>query len=125
MLTHRPHAAGEDKHSSFPSPKRDAQHCSSESVVVVLGVLYPSFLPSFVETGTHLDRALLPVGSDAYRQGGNAIFYDPLSDRRIVDEAVLSVEYRKKDTIVGYLDHAKARRAVSRDLALLCLRKHR
>jgi hypothetical protein len=121
-LTQRWQYAGENKRSPFPSPGR-ARNFQPESVVVVLGVMYPSVLPQLVDASTQLDLPLPRPGFDTGRQSEDIFFYDPLSSKGNGDEAPLAPKYRKKHIGAGYVNRAEAQKALARDLALLSLRK--
>lgn len=114
--------AGGDKRSPLPRPG-PAQHFQPESVVVVLGVMYPSVLPPLVAASTHLDLVLLPPGLTTGRQSMDVVFYDPLSPSRNGDEVPLVPKYRRKPKGDGYVNRTEAQKAVARDLALLSLGK--
>lgn len=98
---------------------RAPQHLPSESVVVVLAVMYPSVLPRLVAASTHPDLALPSLGLDTGRQSGDVIFYDPLSSQRNGDEASLASKDRKIHKGSVYENRAEAQKAVARDLTLL------
>ena len=100
-----------------------AKACQSESVVVVLGVLYPNVIPQPVAAGTHLDLVLLPPGLTAGRQSMDVVFYDPLSSSWNGDEVPLAAKYRRKSKGDGYLNRTQAQNAVARDLTMLRLGK--
>jgi hypothetical protein len=95
----------------------------SESVMVVLGVLYPSVLPQHVAASTHLDLVLLPPALTVGRQSMDVVFYDPLSSSWNGDEVPLAAKYRRKSKGDGYANRTQAQNAVARDLALLRLGK--
>lgn len=121
-LTQRQQYAGQDKPSSLPS-RGPAQHVPSESVVVVLGVMYPSVLPPLVDAGVRLDLAFPTPCLDTGRKTVAVIFYDPLSSKGNGDEAPLGPKERKKYKIAAYGNRAEAQKAIARDLALLSSRK--
>lgn len=124
LLTQRRQYAGGDKRSPLPGPE-PAQHCQPESVVVVLGVMYPSVLPKPVEASTHLDLVLPPPGLTTGRQSVDVVFYDPLSSSWNGDEVPLVPKYRRNSRGDGYLNRNQAQKAVAHDLALLSLGKPR
>lgn len=113
---------GGDKCSPIPRPGQ-AEQLQGESVVVVLGVMYPGVLPQRAVASTHLDLVLLPSCLTTGRQSMDVVFYDPLSSTRNGDEALLVPKYRKKPEGSGLLNRAEAHKAVTHDLALLSLRK--
>lgn len=121
-LTPRQRYGGEDNPSPLPSPG-PVQHVPSESVVVVLGVMYPSVLPQLDDASTRLDLALSLPGADTDRKTVAVIFYDPLASKGNGDEAPLGSKERKKYKVAAYGNRAEAQKAVALDLALLALRK--
>jgi hypothetical protein len=116
-LPQLPKSADEDKRSSFPS-SRLPQHIQSKSVVVVLGVLYPSVLPQRGRTDTCLTLVPPPLGV-AGMQSAGVVFYDPLSPSRNGDELPHIAKYWRNPGRDVHRDRAEARRAVARDLVLL------
>lgn len=121
--TQRRQHAGKDKH--FPLPCLGPPHFSSEIVVVVLGVMYPSVLPQPGVATTHLDLPFPSLGSDTPRQSADVIFYDPLSSQRHGDEVSPAMKYGKKYKGTRYENRVEAQKAVARDLTMLFLAKTR
>jgi hypothetical protein len=120
-LTKRRESADEDKRSPFPSP-RSPQHFQPQSVVVVLGVMYPSLLPQPREASAERDPVSLLPGVVAGRQSVDVVFYDPLSSGGC-EELPQGAECRRNSTVDGHVDREEARKALARDLALLSLGK--
>jgi hypothetical protein len=115
-------SADENKPCPLPS-SGPPRHFQSESVVVVLGVMYPSVvLPQLVEANTHLDLVPLPPGLSTRRQSVDVIFYDPLSSSRNGDEVPQAAKYRRNSKGDGLVNRTEAQKAVARDLALLSLK---
>ncbi len=114
--------ADEDKRSPLPSIG-STQHFQSESVVVVLGVMYPSVFPHLVESNTHPDRVPLPPGLTVGRQSVDVVFYDPLSSIRNGEEVPRAARYGWNSKGDGHVSRTEAQKAVARDLALLLLGK--
>jgi hypothetical protein len=123
-LTGSGQSADDDKRSPFPSPP-SPQHFRPESVVIVLGVMYPSVLPQLVEANTHLDLVPQPPGLVAGRQSEDVVFYHPLSSSRNGYEIPHTARNRRNSEGEGRIHRAEARKAVARDLALLQLGKRR
>lgn len=121
-LTKGRQCADEDKRSPLPSIG-SPQHFQPESVVVVLGVMYPSVFPQLVESNTHPDLVPLPPGLIAGRQSMDVVFYDPLSSSRNGDEVPRAARYRRNFKGDGHVNRTEAQKAVARDLALLSLGK--
>ena len=109
----------------LPHPLRNLgspQQIQSDSVVVVLGVMYPSVLPQLVEANTHLGLVPLPPGFVGGRQSVDSnVFYDPLSSSRNGDEVPRTATYRRNSKGDGHLSRTESRKTVVRDLALLSL----
>lgn len=116
-LPQRRQHAGEDQGSPSPSPK------ARESVVVVLGVMYPGVLPQPADASTSPDLAL-PPSLDGGRQSVQIIFYDPLSSERNGDDALVP-KYREKYKCAGCAKRAEIQKAVALDLAMLSSRRRR
>lgn len=116
-LPQMPKSADEDKRSSFHS-SRLPQHIQSKSVVVVLGVLYPSALPQRGQADTRLTLVPPPLGV-AGTQSAGVVFYDPLSPSRNGDGLPRIAKYWRNPGRHVHRDRAEARRAVARDLTLL------
>lgn len=120
-LTERRQCADENKRFSLssPAPQRNQR---GETVVVVLGVMYPSVVPQLVEANTHLDLVAVPpvvfTGKEV-----NVVFYDPLSASRNGDGVCQAAKYPSNSKGDGYLNRREAQKAVARDLALLSLGK--
>lgn len=123
-LTEKRRCADEDKRSPLPSPESQP-HFQSESVVVVLGVIYPSVVPQLVKTNAHLDLVPVPPGSVTGRKSVDVVFYDPLSSSRNGDEVPQPANYRRKSKGDGRVNRREAQKAVARDLALLSVGKRR
>ncbi|TLM80770.1 hypothetical protein [Pseudarthrobacter sp. NamE5] len=123
-LTEIRQSADENRRSPFPS-SRSPQDFQSESVVVVLGVMYPSVLPQLIEANTRLDLIPLPPGLVTGQQSVGVVFYDPLSPSRNGYELSQTAKYQKNPEGHGHVNRAEARKAVARDLALLSLGKRR
>lgn len=119
----RQQCADEDLGTSLASPGPPPQHFQSYSVVVVLGVIYPTVLPRLVEAATHPDQVPLPPGLDSRRRSTHLVFYDPLSSRRTGEEVRQTPKYPSNSKGVNYVDRIKAQKAVARDLALLSSEK--
>lgn len=120
-LTGGRQSADEDKRPALPSP-RSPQGFQSESVVVVLGVLYPSVLSQPGESNHHSDLVPLLPGLVTGRSCVGVVFYDPLS---LTDNGceIPSLQHRRNSAGDGHEDRAENRKAVARDLALLSFRK--
>src|SRR4051794_30894826 len=82
----------EDKRAPLASPE-PPQHFPSDTVVVVLGVMYPTVFPWHVEAGAHPEQVPLPPGLDSGRQSADVVFYDPLSSSRAGDEVHQAPKY--------------------------------
>jgi hypothetical protein len=122
-FTERRQCADEDERSPLPSPESQA-HFQSESVVVVVGVMYPSVLPQLVEAN-HLDLVPLPPGLVTGRKSVDVVFFDPLSSSRNGDEVPQPANDRRNSKGGGHVNRREAQKAVARDLALLWLGKRR
>jgi hypothetical protein len=120
-FAHQPPCRGENE-SSPPSSPRQAGRFQPESVVVILGVMYPHVLPP-PDEGSQLDLPLPHLGGNTGRQSGDVIFYDPLSINSHGSDAPLAPKHIKKYPAAGYVNRAEARKAVARDLALLSQQK--
>lgn len=115
-LTERRQCADEDKRSPLPNPG-SPQHFQSESVVVVLGVMYPSALPQLVKANTHLDLIPLPPDSVTGRQSVDVVFYDPLSSSKNGEEVPQTAKYERSSKGDGHVHRTEAQKTVARDLA--------
>jgi hypothetical protein len=122
--TERRRRAGEDKHSPLPSHESQ-RHFQSESIVVVLAVMYPIVLPQLVEADTQVDPVPLPPGLVTGRKSVDLVFYDPLSSSRNGDAVPQAAKYRRNSEGGGNINRSEAQKAVVRDLALLYLGKRR
>jgi hypothetical protein len=121
-LIGRQQCADEDAGTSLASPG-PPQHFQSDSVVVVLGVMYPTVLPRPVEADTHPDQVPLPPRLDSRRRSTDLVFYDPLSSKRTGDEVRQTPKYPGNSKGVSYVNRIKAQKAVAQDLALLSSEK--
>jgi hypothetical protein len=98
------------------------QHFQSGSVVVVLGVMYPSVVSQLVEANTHLDLARLPPGLLTGRQSMDVVFYDPLSaSRKRRGSFPWAGKYARNSKGVGHANRMQEQEDVARDL--LCLHR--
>jgi hypothetical protein len=117
-LTKRRQRADEYKHSARTNPG-SPQHFQPGSVVVVLGVMYPSVLPQLVEANTCLDLVPLAHGLVTGRQSVDVVFYDPLSSCCNGKEVPRAPEHGRNIKSDGHVKRTEAQKAVARDLALL------
>ena len=113
-----------DKYKHFPVANPGSpQHLQPESVVVVLGVMYPSFLPQFVGASTCLDLLSLTPSLVTGRQSADVVFYDPLSSSGNDKEVPLAPKHGRNFKGDGRVKRTEAQKAVARDLALLSVGK--
>jgi uncharacterized membrane protein len=102
-----------------PSPG-SPQHFESGSVVVVLGVMYPSVVSQLVEANTNLDLARLPPGLLTGRQSMDVVFYDPLTaSRKRRGSFSWAAKYAKNSKGLGHANRTKEQGDVARDLVCL------
>jgi hypothetical protein len=92
---------------------------NQKSIVLVLGVMYPSVLQQPGQTDTRL--ALVPplLGAVAGRQSAEVVFDDPLSPSRNGDELPNIAKYWRNPRGDIHRDRVEAQKAVARDLSLL------
>jgi hypothetical protein len=112
--------ANQDKLYPVLSPQ-SSQNLQPETIVVVLGVMYPSLLPQLAKTNPQPEHVPLPPGLVVSRQSVEVVFYDPLSSSRSGDEPHPVAKYRRNFKSLCHPDRAEARKAVASDLALLTL----
>lgn len=121
-LTESRHGDDEYERSPFPS-SGSLQDFRSESIVVFVGVMYPSVLPQLGEANTRPDLVPLPPALATGQQSLTVVFYDPLSPSKNGYELSKAGKYQRNFESLDHVYRAEARKAIARELALLSLGK--